>query len=436
MAYVSVPKDLTRVKSKVIFNLTRRQIVCFGGGALIGVPLFFWLRPGLGSSPAAICMMLTMLPFLLLGLYENNGRPLEKVLRDVADTFVRRPKARPYRTNNVYGALMRQEAIDKEVRKPGARKLTREEKEHIKAVIRKNRPNGRQPGSAQETIPYDRIWPDGICLARGWYTKTLQFQDINYQLSHNDAKSAIFEGWCDFLNYFDSSIHLQFSFLNRNADADRFENCIHIPVRRDGAERIRSEYAQILSNQLARGSNGIERVKYLTFGIRADSLKTARARLDRIELDVLANFKRMGVATSLLDGKERLHLLHRIFHTDTQEPFRFEWEWLAPSGLSTKDFVAPSSFAFGESRRFRMGGTLGAASVLQILAPELNDRMLADFLDIDASLIVTMHIQSIDQNAAIKQIKRKITDLDKTKMEEQKRAVRAGYDMDIRATRS
>ena len=78
-----------------------------------------------------------------------------------------------------------------------------------------------------------------------------------------------------------------------------------------------------------------------------------------------------------------------------------------------------------------MGGTLGAVSVLQILAPELNDRMLADFLDIDASLIVTMHIQSIDQNAAIKQIKRKITDLDKTKMEEQKRAVRAGYDMDI-----
>ena len=169
MAYVSVPKDLTRVKTKVIFNLTRRQIVCFGGGALIGVPLFFWLRPGLGSSPAAICMMLAMLPFLLLGLYENNGRPLEKVLRDVVDTLVRRPKARPYRTNNVYGALMRQEVIDKEVQKLSARKLTREEKEHIKAVIRKNRPNGRQPGSAQETIPYDRIWPDGICLARGWY---------------------------------------------------------------------------------------------------------------------------------------------------------------------------------------------------------------------------------------------------------------------------
>ena len=376
-------------------------------------------------------MMLTMLPFFLLGLYENNGRPLEKVLRDVADTLVRRPKARPYRTNNVYGALMRQEAIDKEVRKPGARKLTREEKEQIKAVIRENRPNGRQPGSAQETIPYDRIWPDGICLARGWYTKTLQFQDINYQLSHNDAKSAIFEGWCDFLNYFDSSIHLQFSFLNRNADADRFENCIHIPVRRDGAERIRSEYAQILSNQLARGSNGIERVKYLTFGIRADSLKTARARLDRIELDVLANLKRMGVAASLLDGRERLHLLHRIFHTDDAGAVPLRMGVACALRAVHQGFRGSIVLRLWRKPPLSHGRHAGRGKRSQILAPELNDRMLADFLDIDANLIVTMHIQSIDQNAAIKQIKRKITDLDKTKMEEQKRAVRAGYDMDI-----
>lgn len=173
------------------------------------------------------------------------------------------------------------------------------------------------------------------------------------------------------------------------------------------------------------------KTKYLTFGIEADGLKTAKPRLERIELDILNSFKRLGVSARPLDGKERLRLMHSIFHMDTQEPFRFEWEWLAPSGLSTKDFIAPSSFFFGDSRRFRMGAKLGAASILQILAPELNDRMLADFLELESSLIVTMHIQSIDQTAAIKQIKRKITDLDKTKMDEQKKAVRAGYDMDI-----
>ncbi len=116
---------------------------------------------------------------------------------------------------------------------------------------------------------------------------------------------------------------------------------------------------------------------------------------------------------------------------DSSERFLFDWNWLAPSGLSTKDFIAPSSFEFKDSRVFRMGRKQGAVSFLQILAPELNDRLLADMLDMESSLLVNLHIQSIDQNAAIKTIKRKITDLDKMKIEEQKKAVRSGYDMDI-----
>ena len=297
------------------------------------------------------------------------------------------------------------------------RKLTREEKAQIKEVMKRTRQSGKPPATAQQTIPYDSIRPDGICLADSRiYTKTLQFQDINYQLAQNDAKSAIFGGWSDFLNYFDSSIHIQFSFFNLAAGAERFERTIRIPWRREGFEWVCDEYARMLQNQMAKGNNGLLKTKFLTFGL---------------ELDILNNFKRLGVAAEALDGKARLGLMHDIFHMDTREPFCFEWDWLPLSGLSTKDFIAPSSFAFGESRRFRMGNKWGAASILQILAPELNDRMLADFLDIESSLIVTMHIQSIDQTTAIKQIKRKITDLDKTKMDEQKKAVRAGYDMDI-----
>ena len=312
------------------------------------------------------------------------------------------------------------------------RKLTREEKAQIKEVMKRTRQSGKPPATAQQTIPYDSIRPDGICLADSRiYTKTLQFQDINYQLAQNDAKSAIFGGWSDFLNYFDSSIHIQFSFFNLAAGAERFERTIRIPWRREGFEWVCDEYARMLQNQMAKGNNGLVKTKFLTFGIEADSIKIAKPRLERLELDILNNFKRLGVAAEALDGKARLGLMHDIFHMDTREPFCFEWDWLPLSGLSTKDFIAPSSFAFGESRRFRMGNKWGAASILQILAPELNDRMLADFLDIESSLIVTMHIQSIDQTTAIKQIKRKITDLDKTKMDEQKKAVRAGYDMDI-----
>ena len=276
------------------------------------------------------------------------------------------------------------------------------------------------------------MYPDGICrVTDTFYTKTVQFQDINYQLSQNEDKTAIFEGWSDFLNYFDSSIHFQLSFLNLSTAQDGYARSIVIPLRADKFNDVRDEYSGMLQNQLAKGNNGLTKTKFLTFGIDADSLKTAKPRLERVEMDIMNNFKRLGVASAPMDGMERLLLLHGIFHMDGQTPFRFSWDWLAPSGLSTKDFIAPSSFEFKNGRVFRMGKLFGAVSFLQILAPELNDRMLADFLDMESSQIVNLHIQSVDQISAIKTVKRKITDLDRAKIDEQKKAVRAGYDMDI-----
>ena len=312
------------------------------------------------------------------------------------------------------------------------KKLSRADRKQIEAAIARANRTDKKEKSAQDSIPYERMWPDGIChVAGSHYTKAIQFQDINYQLSQNEDKTAIFEGWCDFLNYFDSSIQFQLSFLNLAASEETFAHAINIPLQGDDFDSIRVEYMTMLQNQLAKGNNGLIKTKYLTFGIDADSLKAAKPRLERIETDILNNFKRLGVAAETLDGKARLAQLHGIFHMDEQVPFRFEWEWLAPSGLSTKDFIAPSGFEFRTGKQFRMGKKYGAVSFLQILAPELNDRMLADFLDMESSLIVSLHIQSVDQIKAIKTVKRKITDLDKSKIEEQKKAVRAGYDMDI-----
>ena len=312
------------------------------------------------------------------------------------------------------------------------KKLSRADRKQIEAAIARANRTDKKEKSAQDSIPYERMWPDGICRVAGsHYTKTIQFQDINYQLSQNEDKTAIFEGWCDFLNYFDSSIQFQLSFLNLAASEETFAHAINIPLQGDDFDSIRVEYMTMLQNQLAKGNNGLIKTKYLTFGIDADSLKAAKPRLERIETDILNNFKRLGVAAETLDGKARLAQLHGIFHMDEQVPFRFEWDWLAPSGLSTKDFIAPSGFEFRTGKQFRMGKKYGAVSFLQILAPELNDRMLADFLDMESSLIVSLHIQSVDQIKAIKTVKRKITDLDRSKIEEQKKAVRAGYDMDI-----
>ena len=324
---------------------------------------------------------------------------------------------------------------DKDGKQPPVSKkkrLSRADRRQIEAAIARANRTDRKEKSAQDSIPYERMWPDGICRVAGSrYTKTIQFQDINYQLSQNEDKTAIFEGWCDFLNYFDSSIQFQLSFLNLAASEETFARAINISLQGDDFDSIRVEYTTMLQNQLARGNNGLIKTKYLTFGIDADSLKAAKPRLERIETDILNNFKRLGVAAETLDGKARLAQLHGIFHMDEQVPFRFEWDWLAPSGLSTKDFIAPSGFEFRTGKQFRMGKKYGAVSFLQILAPELNDRMLADFLDMESSLIVSLHIQSVDQIKAIKTVKRKITDLDRSKIEEQKKAVRAGYDMDI-----
>ena len=276
------------------------------------------------------------------------------------------------------------------------------------------------------------MYPDGICrVTDTYFTKTIQFQDINYQLNQNEDKTAIFDGWCDFLNYFDSSVKFQLSFVNMATTKDSHAESITIPQRGDGFDSVAAEYSAFLQRQLMKGNNGLVKTKYLTFGIEADHLKIAKPRLERIETDIMNNFKRLGVMSAPLDGKERLALMHDIFHMDTPEPFQFDWHWLPPSGLSVKDFIAPSSFAFRNGHDFRMGRKIGTVSYLQILAPELNDRMLADFLDMESSLIATMHVQSVDQVKAIRTIKRKITDLQKMTIEEQKKAVRSGYDMDI-----
>ena len=214
-------------------------------------------------------------------------------------------------------------------------------------------------------------------------------------------------------------------------DVSDFEKSIKISHKNDGFDDVRDEYSEVLLHQMEAGNNGLTKTKYLTFGIHAESMKTAKPRLTHIETDILNNFKRLGVQARSLNGSERLELMHRQFHMGDDAKFRFDWKYLTGSGLSVKDFIAPSSFAFPTGRYFQIGEMYGCMSFLSIDASDISDRLLADFLSMESSQIVTMHIQSVDQNEAIKTIKHTITELDRSKIEEQKKAVRAGYDMDI-----
>ena len=310
--------------------------------------------------------------------------------------------------------------------------LTKAQARQVQEIIDRARRDDGIPRTAQQSIPFQRMFPDGICrVSDKYYTKTIQYQDINYQLAQQEDKTAIFEEWCSFLNFFDSSIHFELSFMNMATDAEVFEKNIRIPYRNDNFNNVRSEYSQMLKMQLAQGNNGLTKTKYITFGIEAESMREAKPRLEHVQTNLMNNFKRLGVSARVLNGKERLQLMHAMFHMGDTDRFYFDWSWLAGSGLSVKDFIAPTSFSFPGGKTFTMGSLYGAMSYLQITASDLSDQLLKDFLDMESSEIVTMHIQSVDQTTAIKQIKHTITELDRSKIEEQKKAVRSGYDMDI-----
>lgn len=275
------------------------------------------------------------------------------------------------------------------------------------------------------------MYPDGLCrLDDTTWSRCLEFEDVNYQLAKPDDQTAIFEALCDMYNAHDASIGMELSLVCRKVNKADFRKRIEIAAQEDKFDTVRALYTDMLRGQLEHGNNGMVKTKFLVLTIEAKNSKEAKARFSRIMLDALNYFKAMGALAKVLDGKEWLEMLHGILHQDG-ERFAFEWSWLAPSGLSVQDFIAPSSFRFGEARKFTMADKFCAASFLQISAPEMDDRMLTELLDTDSGLLVSLHIRSMDQNEAIKTVKRKITDIDSMKIDAQKKAVREGFDMDI-----
>jgi hypothetical protein len=209
---------------------------------------------------------------------------------------------------------------------------------------------------------------------------------------------------------------------------------LDIPLQEDEFDDIREEYSQMLKKQSTKGTNGIIKSKYFVFGIDAADLKEARAKLNNIEKDVIRNLNAMGTNAHALDGKERLRVLHEYFNQGSLEPFHFSFKELSESGNSVKDYIAPPGFDFRYPNRFRSGSMYGCVHYLDIIAPRFSDELVKRLLDIDDNLTITMHMQTMDPVKAIKMLKGALTNIQKMKIEEQKKAVRSGYDMDILPT--
>ena len=293
----------------------------------------------------------------------------------------------------------------------------------------------KTPDTAQKTITFEKMYKDGICKVNDkHYTKMVEFYDINYDLLEIEDQGTILEEYSKLINYFDPSIKFQLFLFNRQVSAKELAAQLNIALQGDAFDDIREEYSQMLKKQAAKGTNGIIKSKYIIFGVDALNVKDARATLMNIEKDVIRNLNGMGTNAHSLDGKERLRVLHEYFNQGALEPFRFSFKELSESGKSVKDYVAPPGFDFRFPNRFRSGKMYGCVHYLDIIAPRFNDELLKRLLDIDDNLTVTMHMQTMDPVKAIKMLKGALTNIQKMKIEEQKKAVRSGYDMDILPT--
>ena len=295
--------------------------------------------------------------------------------------------------------------------------------------------NEKKPITAQQTITFQKMYRDGICqVTPEFYTKMVEFYDINYDLLEIEDKGEILEEYSRLINYFDPSIKFEMFLFNRQVNEQTLIDQFDIPLQGDDFDDMREEQTQMLKKQAAKGNNGIIKSKYLIFGIESKGVKEARSKLVSIEADVIKNLINLGTHAKSLDGKERLRILHEYFNQDTMEPFRFSFKELAESGKSVKDYIAPSGFDFRYPSRFKAGKMYGSVHYLDIIAPKFDDELLKKLLDLDANLTITMHMQTMDPIKAIKMLKGALTNIQKMKIEEQKKAVRSGYDMDILPT--
>lgn len=291
--------------------------------------------------------------------------------------------------------------------------------------------NKKTSKSVQNTIHYERMFENGICeITQGFYSKTIKFSDINYQIARRDEQIEIFSKYCEFLNYFDSSIPIQITIQNKPIDKEDFKNSMLLKNQNDSLDDLRKEYNSMLSEKALEGQNSILREKYLTFSTYATDEEVANQTLNRIETDILNNFKPLGCDIKILSGIERLQMMYYILNPD-RESFDFKYDYLVRSDLKTKDFIAPDSFNFTDKSIFEFNNNYGRILYLKDFPPEISDKLLTELSDIPVNMTITLHINSVEQEKAFSLVKQKISFMEQQKIDEQKKALKSGYDVDM-----
>jgi len=315
------------------------------------------------------------------------------------------------------------------------RALSREEKKkliHLKELDAGVAKEQISVNTAQKSIPFKKMYEEGICqVTDTFFCKIIEFEDINYELLEVEERGEVLEEYSKFINYFDPSINFELFFFNRKVATKRLKERFEIPPEGDEFDDIRAEFAEILKDQSAKGNNGIIKSKYVIFGKDCDNYQDAKAKLENISKDVVRNLNNMGANAKRLNGKEWLLLLHDYFVQSTKETFDFDYEKMEEEGREEKDYIVPSSFDFTEKDSFRAGRMWGKVMYLDVVSPRMNDEFIKKLLEVDGNFSVSMHLKSLGPVEAIKVVKRALTDIQSKKIDEQKKAFKGGWDMDI-----
>lgn len=289
----------------------------------------------------------------------------------------------------------------------------------------------RVPRTVQQSIPYLRVLDNGIFEVRkGLYSKTIRFQDVNYQTARQDDQEDIFVKYGAFLNYFSPSTQLQMTIFNRTMDKAKLETNVLIKSRKDGLDEYREEYNEMLKAKITEGRNDIIKEKYLTFSVPAKSEHEVSGSFISLENEAVNNFRNMGSQTNILSTKERLELLHDFYRPGHEGEFNIDLSTLRKQGITTKDVIAPDSFEF-KRNYFRMGEKLGRAMFVSKLPTFLTDKFISELTDFSFNMITTINIKSVAPDEALKRVKRQITGMEQDKIEQQKKASKAGYDPEM-----
>jgi len=452
MAYVPVPKDMSKVKNKIALGLTKRQLIGISCAAALGLPAFFLLR-NISMDIAMFAILIVGFPALFISMYERDGMPAEEWIKNwLKFKYLNQAKRRYIKPSllkkDVESRIKEIERLKKIDLKANsdnasdsyfkAKKIRNENlftiiSGCISKIIKQLKKEHIPKISTQDTIKYKEMYKNGMCrIDNDHYSKTILFEDINYQLAQDDEKNFIFTNYCSFLNSFDESISIQFTFVNYVLPAGS-KTSIKIELQNDGFDYIREEYQEMLEEQIEKGNNGLVRKKYITFTIKAKNPKEALRRLLRIESDAiskLASLSAQPVRSFPVSGKERLEIFHNILNS-REKKFNFSWDKCQGLGLKTQDFIAPRKMEFSDKRHLKTGNKYIKTQQFILNASELSDAALADFLDMETEMIVNLHIQPIDRQKAIKKVKGIISDIGKMKAEEQKKALRNGYGLEI-----